>query len=195
MTDLTKLPSGLEAPIDDGGASHLPGMRLPFVALPSTGGGSVDLGHLQGLAVLYFYPMTGRPGAPLPGGWNEIPGARGCTPQACAFRDHFAELSALGVAHVYGISAQTTAYQREAAERLHLPFALLSDAHGELADMLDLPTFEADGETLLKRLTMIVRDGAIERVFYPVFPPDRNASDVVEILRAQHHRGSGERSG
>ena len=182
QTDFSKLPEGLEAPYDDGAAHHLFGMRLPAVLLPSTGGRPVDLAHLPGLAVLYAYPMTGRPGHALPGGWNEIPGARGCTPQACGFRDHFAELTALGVIHVFGISTQTTAYQREAAERLHLPFPLLSDAAGELTEMLDLPTFEAEGETLLKRLTLVARDGLVEKVFYPVFPPDRNAIDVVDYL-------------
>lgn len=186
MTDFTKLPENLEAPVDDGGANHLAGMRLPAVQLAATKGPPVDLAHLPGLAVLYLYPMTGRPGAPLPGGWNAIPGARGCTPQACAFRDLFAELTALGVAHVFGISTQTSAYQKEAAERLHLPFPLLSDSRGELTEMLDLPTFEADGETLLKRLTMIVENGMIVKVFYPVFPPDRNAAEVVAHLRWRH---------
>ena len=180
--EFTRLPAGLTPPYDDGGAQHLFGMRLPSVLLPGTHGKTVDLAHLRGKAVLYAYPMTGRPGHPLPGGWDEIPGARGCTPQSCGFRDHFAELTALGVAHVFGISTQTTAYQREAAERLHLPFPLLSDAAGELTEMLDLPTFEAEGETLLKRLTLVARDGLVEKVFYPVFPPDRNATDVVDYL-------------
>lgn len=184
MTDLTQLPEGLEPPIDDGASAHLVGRALPMIALPSTAGSPVDLGRLTGTAILYCYPMTGRPGAPLPGGWNEIPGARGCTPQACGFRDHFAELRALGVSHVFGISTQTTAYQREAATRLHLPFALLSDAGLELQEMLDLPTFEVDGELLLKRLTMVVQGGEIAAVFYPVFPPDRSAADVVDWLRA-----------
>jgi peroxiredoxin len=183
--DLTRLPPGLSAPYDDGAAQHLFGMRLPSVLLPATNGKTVDLGHLPGRAVLYAYPMTGRPGHPLPGGWDEIPGARGCTPQACGFRDHFAELKALGAANVFGLSTQTTAYQKEAAERLHLPFPLLSDANGELTEMLDLPTFEAEGETLLKRLTLIAVDGTIEKVFYPVFPPDRNAADVVDYLTRQ----------
>lgn len=183
--DFTRLPAGLEAPVDDGAAQHLAGMRLPALLLPATNGRPVDLGHLAGTSVLYAYPMTGRPGHPLPGGWDEIPGARGCTPQACGFREHFNELRALGVSHVYGISTQTTAYQKEAAERLHLPFALLSDAQGDLIEMLDLPTFEAEGETLLKRLTLVAVDGTIEKVFYPVFPPDRNAADVVDYL-AQH---------
>ncbi|WP_182085635.1 peroxiredoxin [Aureimonas sp. ME7] len=185
MTDLTTLPDGLEPPLDDGAAAHLVGRMLPSLSLSSTAGGSVDLSRCRGLAVVYAYPMTGRPGAPLPGGWNEIPGARGCTPQACSFRDHFAELRALGVAHVFGVSTQTTAYQREAAERLHLPFPLLSDAALEWQDMLDLPTFEADGDVLLKRLTMIARDGEIVAALYPVFPPDRSASDVLDWLRAR----------
>ncbi|BDA83820.1 peroxiredoxin [Aureimonas sp. SA4125] len=182
MTDLTKLPTGLEAPVDDGSAAHLFGMHLPALRLASTAGGEVDLSPLPGLAVVYTYPMTGRPGAPLPGGWDAIPGARGCTPQACGFRDHFTEMKALGVTHVFGISTQTTAYQREAAERLNLPFPLLSDSRGELTEMLELPTFDVDGDTLLKRLTLVVRDGRIEKVFYPVFPPDRNAADVVDYL-------------
>ncbi len=182
MTDFTILPEGLEAPVDDGGASHLAGRRLPSLHLSSTAGGQVDPSRLKGVAVLYLYPMTGRPGLPLPGGWNEIPGARGCTPQACGFRDHFEELRKLGVAHVFGISTQTTAYQREAAERLHLPFPLLSDAAVDLAEMLDVPVFDVDGDTLFKRLTLIAKDGEIVKVFYPVFPPDRNAEDVVDWL-------------
>lgn len=183
MTDLTTLQEGLEPPIDDGAASHLTGRRFPSLALASTAGGHVDLSQIRGLCVVYAYPMTGRPGAPLPGGWNEIPGARGCTPQACSFRDHWQELRDLGVAAVYGVSTQTTAYQREAAERLKLPFPLLSDAALELQEMLELPTFEVDGDTLLKRLTMIARDGEIVAAIYPVFPPDRSAADVVDWLR------------
>ena len=185
MTDYTALPEELEAPADDGGASHLPGRRLPSLSLRSTAGGSVDLGSLRGINVLYLYPMTGRPGQPLPGGWNEIPGARGCTPQTCGFRDHFAELRGFGVSDVFGISTQTTVYQREAAERLQLPFALLSDADAELAEMLDVPTFDVEGETLFKRLTMVVREGEIVKVFYPVFPPDQNAGEVAEWLEIQ----------
>ncbi|WP_062016408.1 peroxiredoxin [Aureimonas sp. AU4] len=189
MTNLEILPEGLTPPIDDGAANHLVGHRLPHVALAATKGPPVDPGALPGWSVLYCYPMTGRPGAPLPGGWNEIPGARGCTPQACSFRNHFEELRALGVRSVFGISTQTTAYQREAAERLRLPFPLLSDAEGELADMLDLPTFEVDGDRLFKRLTMIARDGMIEGVLYPVFPPDRSAEDVVDWFAARRRRG------
>jgi len=183
MTDVHQLPDGLEAPVDDGAARHLLGRSLPRVSLASTAGGEVDLSRLRGTAVLYAYPMTGRPGAPLPGGWNEIPGARGCTPQACGFRNHFTDLRRLGVAHVFGISTQTTAYQREAATRLHLPFALLSDSALELKEILDLPHFEVDGDILLRRLTIVAREGEIVRVFYPVFPPDRSPEDVVDWLR------------
>ncbi|MBV8565062.1 MAG: peroxiredoxin [Methylobacteriaceae bacterium] len=179
------LPSDLPVPVDDGGAAHLSGMRLPSVRLPATDGSSLDLGALPGLSVLYFYPRTGRPGEPLPEGWDAIPGARGCTPQSCAFRDQFAELQALGVAHVFGISTQDTAYQKEVALRLHLPFRLLSDADFELTRTLSLPTFVTSGMTLLKRLTIIARDSVIETVFYPVFPPDRNAADVIAALRAR----------
>jgi peroxiredoxin len=174
-------PEELPAPTDDGASDHLPGMRLPSIPLASTAGESVDLSALPGKSVVYCYPMTGRPGRDLPQGWDEIPGARGCTPQSCAFRDHHEELRALG-AKVFGLSTQDTEYQREAAERLHLPFELLSDEGLAFAKALELPTFEADGMVLLKRLTLIVADGRIEKVFYPVFPPGKNAEEVVEYL-------------
>ena len=179
-----ELPADLPVPTDDGAAAHLPGMRLPRVALPSTGGRLVDVGALgQGRTVLYLYPRTGRPDRGVPPGWDSIPGARGCTPESCGFRDHFAELQALG-AGVFGVSTQDTAYQREAVQRLNLPFELLSDARLELTAAMRLPTFQFEGETLLKRLTMIVLDGRVEHVFYPVFPPDRHAEEVVRQLRA-----------
>jgi peroxiredoxin len=177
--------STLPVPEDDGAARHLPGLRMPSIALAATDESTVDLASLAGRVVVYAYPRTGRPGEPNPDGWEAIPGARGCTPQTCAFRDHFAELRALGVAHLFGLSTQSTQYQREAAERLHLPFPLLSDESLALTRALRLPTFTTHGMTLLKRLTLIVRDGAIEHVFYPVFPPDRNAGDVIEWLRAR----------
>jgi peroxiredoxin len=176
-----ELPEELPAPTDDGASDHLPGMRLPSIALASTAGKPVDLSTVPGKTVVYCYPMTGRPGRGLPQGWDEIPGARGCTPQSCAFRDHHEELRALG-AKVFGLSTQDTEYQREAAERLHLPFELLSDESLAFAEALDLPTFEADGMVLLKRLTLIVDNGRIEKVFYPVFPPAKNAEEVVEYL-------------
>jgi peroxiredoxin len=176
-----ELPNDLPVPEDDGAAYHLPGMRLPSVPLASTSGEIVDLSALPGRTVVYCYPMTGRPDRSLPAGWDEIPGARGCTPQTCSFRDHHAELRSLG-ASVFGSSTQDTEYQREAATRLHLPFALLSDSDLALAGALGLPTFEVDGMVLLKRLTLVIDEGWIEKVFYPVFPPDRSAEEVVEWL-------------
>ncbi|GAA5514069.1 peroxiredoxin Bcp [Deinococcus carri] len=183
MTDPAFLPANLPAPPDDGACAHLPGMRLPALSLPATDGDAVDLATLPGRTVLYVYPRTGRPDEPLPEGWDLIPGARGCTPQSCAFRDHHAELRTAG-ARVFGLSTQDTAYQREAVERLHLPFPLLSDADLRLAGALGLPTFGAAGETLLRRVTLILREGVVEHVFYPVFPPDRNAADVLAWLAA-----------
>ncbi|MDP8948176.1 MAG: peroxiredoxin [Actinomycetota bacterium] len=178
------LPPGIPAPSDDGAADHLPGMRLPSVPLSSTSGATVDLRALSGGTVVYCYPMTGRPDRGLPQGWDEIPGARGCTPQSCSFRDHHAELGELG-ARVFGLSTQSTGYQREAVGRLHLPFELLSDEDLAFAGALSLPTFEADGMILIKRLTLIIGDGRIEKVFYPVFPPGKNAEEVLAWLRRQ----------
>ena len=178
-----ELPEDLPVPTDDGAADHLPGIQIPSVSLSSTSGETVDLSALPGRTVVYCYPMTGRPGSVLPSGWDEIPGARGCTPQSCSFRDHHAELRTLG-ARVFGLSTQDTDYQREATQRLHLPFALLSDEELAFADTLRLPTFEVEDMVLLKRLTLIIRDGRIEKVFYPVFPPDRSAQDVVGWLEA-----------
>src|SRR4051812_825492 len=166
------LPPDLPRPVDDGAADHLAGMAMPAVSLPSTAGRMVTLSDLTApRTVLYCYPMTGVPGKPLPQGWNEIPGARGCTPQACNFKDHYLELLDLK-AEVFGLSTQTTEYQREAVERLHLPFEILSDAELTLSTALRLPTFEVNGRPLLKRLTLVVRAGRIERFFYPVFPPN-----------------------
>jgi len=176
-----ELPKDLPVPIDDGACDHLPGLRLPSVPLLSTAGRLVDLSSLPGRTVVYCYPRTGRPDQEPPQGWNEIPGARGCTPQSCAFRDHHRELQALG-ARLFGLSTQETDYQREAAERLHLPFELLSDARLAFARALRLPTFEVESVTLIKRLTLIIRDGYIEKVFYPVFPPDAHPEEVIGWL-------------
>jgi peroxiredoxin len=180
-----ELPADLPVPVDDGAARHLVGMSWPDLALPATDGSSINLSRARGRTVVYAYPRTGRPGQALPTGWDAIPGARGCTPQSCGFRDHFAELAALGVARLHGLSTQESDEQREVAQRLHLPFALLSDARLELQRALNLPTFVVDGMTLLKRLTMVLDDGIINKVFYPVFPPDRSAADVVAWLRLQ----------
>jgi peroxiredoxin len=184
MTSYEQLPTGLPVPVDDGAAAHLPGRALPPLCLRATTGEEVDLGAIgPGRTVLYIYPRTGVPGEPLPTGWDSIPGARGCTPQACSFRDHHAELGAAGAA-VMGLSAQPAAEQVEAAERLQLPFPLLSDPELRLAAELDLPTFDVDGMTLYKRLTLVVDGGVITHVFYPVFPPDGHADAVLGWLRA-----------
>jgi peroxiredoxin len=183
--DLYRLPPGLPVPQDDGACRHLPGTRLPPVELASTAGRRVDLSRFAGRTVLYCYPRTGRPDEEPPPGWDGIPGARGCTPQSCAFRDRYEELKRAGAARVFGLSTQDTAYQREAAERLQLPFELLSDEKLEFVRALRLPTFEVAGMVLVKRLTLVLRDGAIEHVFYPVFPPDRNAEQVALWLAAR----------
>jgi peroxiredoxin len=177
--------SRLPPPVDDGAARHLPGTAVPDISLLATDDSGVSLARLDGRTVVYAYPLTGRPGTALPDGWDEIPGARGCTPQTCAFRDHYQDLLGAGAAHVFGLSTQDTAYQREAAERLHLPFRLLSDAALRLTTGLKLPAMLVDGATLLKRMALIIDDGVITHVFYPVFPPDRNAVEVLEWLRAQ----------
>lgn len=185
--DHTALPDTLPVPQDDGAAAHLTGIRLPAVPLAATDGSTIDLSALPGRTAVYCYPRTGRPDRENPAGWDAIPGARGCTPQSCSYRDHHAELAAVG-ARVIGLSTQDTAYQQEAATRLHLPFPLLSDRNLAFTTALNLPTFtvEIDGqsETLLRRLTLIVSSGTISHVFYPVFPPDADAEHVIAWLRA-----------
>jgi peroxiredoxin len=183
-----ELPEGLPVPEDDGAADYLPGKQLPSVALKSTAGGVVDLSSLPGVTVAYCFPQMGQPDSEMPRGWDDSPGARGCTPQTCSFRDHDADLRALG-AQVYGISAQDVAFQKNLAERPHLPFELLSDEDLILAEALSLPTFEVAGLRLLRRLTLIVADGRIQKVFYPVFPPDKNAEEAVQWLSAASHFG------
>ena len=179
--NLTKLPKDLPVPVDDGAASHLEGLLLPDLVLQSTDGSSVNFKDLSGRWVIYVYPMTGRPDVPLPDGWDGIPGARGCTPQSCSFRDHYAELKALNTG-VVGLSTQTTEYQREVRDRLHLPFQLLSDSTLRLRNTMQLPTFTVAGMELYKRLTLIAHEGRIEKIFYPVFPPDQNADEVLTWL-------------
>ncbi|TPQ43045.1 peroxiredoxin [Bradyrhizobium guangdongense] len=177
--------STIPAPSDDGGAAHLKGMSIPPVSLLATNDTSVKLSALRGRTVVFAYPRTGEPGKiALVDDWDMIPGARGCTPQTCAFRDLFAELKAAGAAQVYGLSTQSNEYQTEMASRLHLPFPVLSDEKLEMTSALKLPTMEVAGLTLIKRLALIIDDARISHVFYPVFPPDRNAGDVLDWLKA-----------
>ncbi|MFC5183849.1 redoxin family protein [Actinomadura harenae] len=185
MSDYLNLPADLPVPEDDGAAAHLPGAKVPHLELQGTGGGSVRLEALgAGRTVVYIYPLTGRPGVDVPDGWDSIPGARGCTPEACGFRDHYQDLLAAGADGVFGLSSQETDYQREVVERLHLPFQMLSDPGRSLARELALPTFEAAGQTLYTRLTLIIRDGVVEHVFYPIFPPSEHAGQVLAWLRS-----------
>ena len=189
-SDLYTLPDDLPVPTDDGACDHLVGMVLPSIPLRSTDGREIDLAALPGRTVVYICPRPGRPDHPGSAAWDAIPGARGCTPQSCGFRDHHAELRSLGASAVYGLSTQTTDYQHEVVERLHLPFPLLSDSALAFTRALRLPTFEFEpyrdeSSIHLKRMALVIRDGRIEKVFYPVFPPDRNAADVMEWFRAK----------
>lgn len=183
LSDALDLPADLPAPVDDGACDHLPGMAMPQIRLPTTGGGTIDLGHLPDRTVLYAYPRTRPPGEAARDDWDAIPGARGCTPEACAFRDHHAELRELG-ASIWGLSTQPVPFQEEVVERLHLPFALISDERLEFVQALRLPVMVFDGETLIRRLTMVIRGNAVEHVFCPIFPPDRHAADVRDWLAA-----------
>lgn len=187
IKDLHTLPGNLPIPVDDGACNHLPGSALPSIPLTSTTGKTVDLGAYAGTLVIYFHPMLGRPDSPPLIGWNDLPGARGCTPQSCAFRDSYAELKQLGI-ELFGVSAQRLEDQQEAHTRLHLPFELLNDAKLALAQALNLPTFEYAGMRLIKRLTIIATDGVIRKVFYPVFPPDENAGKVIGWLAARQNK-------
>lgn len=183
--DFRTLPSELPVPVDDGACDHLKGQLLPSLPLRATTGEWVSLDALPGWTVVYVYPRTGRSDQESPPGWDAIPGARGCTPQSCAYRDHQAELAALDI-RVFGLSSQETSYQQEAATRLHLPFPLLSDADLAFARALRLPTFTTSGMTLIKRLTLLNNEGRIEHVFYPVFPPDADAAKVIAWLGQRH---------
>ena len=178
----TNLPQDLPVPKDDGLSDHLLGMSWPSLNLSATNSQIIDLSKINGFMVVYVYPMTGRPDVPLPDQWDDIPGARGCTPQSCSFRDHYQELRQLN-AHVFGMSVQSTEYQIEAKQRLHLPFELVSDSKLKLKSTLNLPTFEVAGMELYKRITLIIKDGCICKVFYPVFPSSENAQAAVEWLK------------
>jgi len=187
--NLNTLPANLPRPKDDGGARHLKGMAIPDLELPSTANRRVNLSTISApRLVLYAYPMTGQPGKALPEGWDDIPGARGCTPETCGFRDHHKELAKLH-AEVFGISTQSTAYQQEMVARLEVPFEVLSDEQFAFTRALKLPTFTIDGMTLMKRLTLVIRDNRIDQVFYPVFPPDKHAEEVIAWLK-KHPAGA-----
>ena len=174
------LPDNLPVPIDDGACDHLIGMQLPQLSLHSTAG-TINLSQIAGQVVIYCYPMTGKPGVPLPDGWDEIPGARGCTPQSCAYRDHYSQITQLG-AQVFGLSTQSSSYQQELADRLCLPFLVLSDHEFLFCNAMRLPTFEAAGMVLLKRVTLIVNESVIEAVHYPIFPSNSDPQWVIDHL-------------
>jgi peroxiredoxin len=182
MKNFNELPADLPIPQDDGSTNHLKGMKLPKVSLQASNGKRIDLADIKGRLVIYCYPMTGQPNVALPDGWDQIPGARGCTPQSCSFRDQYQELQALG-AEVIGLSVQTTEYQKEMVDRLHLPFPVVSDLHYQFQRALNMPTFVAAGMTLLKRVTLIANNGVIEAVHYPIFPSDSDAAWVVHYLK------------
>jgi len=182
MTNFNELPADLPIPQDDGSTDHLKGMQLPRVSLQASNGKRIDLADIKGRLVIYCYPMTGQPNVALPDGWDQIPGARGCTPQSYSFRDHYKELQALST-EVIGLSVQTTEYQKEMVDRLHLPFPVVSDLHYQFQQALNMPTFVTAGMTLLKRVTLIANNGVIEAVHYPIFPSDSDAVWVVDYLK------------
>jgi peroxiredoxin len=175
------IPTDLPIPLDDGACEHLENMRIPSVSLWSTDDHEINLSSLSGWNIIFCYPMTGRPGVPIPEGWVQIPGAAGCTPQACSYRDNHTELKRNSVG-VYGISTQTSEAQKEASNRLGLPYPLLSDANHSFSSALKLPLLEVGGSKLIKRLTLILKDGVIKKCFYPVFPPDKNVVEVIAWL-------------
>ncbi|WP_347374579.1 peroxiredoxin [Aequorivita sp. Q41] len=181
MNKLEKLPANLPKPVDDGKCNHLLGMEIPTIKLWATDGKQVELANFKENLVIYCYPMTGRPDTELPNGWEEIPGARGCTPQACSFRDHYSELKTLQF-EVFGISTQSSEYQKEVSERLHLPYVLLSDDNLKFVSALKLPTFQVGQMELIKRLTLIFKKGKVVKYFYPVFPPDENINQVIRWI-------------
>lgn len=178
MKDLHELPDNLPIPVDDGACNHLLGSRVPSISLNGTSGKSVDLGSVAGTAVIFFYPMNGKPDSPPMIGWNDIPGARGCTPQVCSFRNDYSQLVAMD-AKVFGVSSQPLADQKEVRARLALPYELLNDTPLELTRAMNLPTFEYEASIYIKRITVIAIEGVIKKTFYPVFPPDKNVSDVI----------------
>lgn len=181
--DLYSLPENLPVPVDDGACDHLAGMPLPSISLPATDGTSVDLAKLSGRSVVFIYPRTGLPDVDSPPGWDQIAGLRGCTPQTCRYRDSYEQFLTLGV-RLFGLSSQESSYQQEMVSRLHLPFLVLSDAELKFARALSLPTVTIDGMTVIKRISLVIEESVIRKVFYPVFPPDQSAEHVLNWLRA-----------
>ncbi len=182
MRDLNEIPEGLPIPTDDGACDHLKDASLPELILRTTSDRLIDLSQLQIPTLIFFYPRTGEPSKPAPADWDLIPGARGCTPQSCGFRDLYSEFKSLGF-QVFGASSQSTDYQKEFVSRNHIPFEIISDEKFELTNKLNLPTFTYNGTKLIKRMAWVVNEGKINKVFYPVFPPNENASRVLEYLR------------
>jgi peroxiredoxin len=185
MKNLYQLPDDLPVPVDDGACDHLTDSQIPSVALDSTSGASIDLSKVDGISVIFFYPMHGHPDALPMTGWNDIPGARGCTPQACSFRDSYTKLAKLGV-KIFGVSSQPLSEQQEASERLELPYILLNDSELRLSKAMKLPTFEYDSSTFIKRITLICENGVIKKTLYPVFPPDKNVYDVLDWVEGRY---------
>lgn len=184
MRDLNTLPEGLPVPADDGACDHLCGMSLPAIQLKATSGRSVSLQTLNQPTIIFFYPRTGEPDKPAPADWDLIPGARGCTPQSCGFRDLYREFQQLGY-QIFGFSSQDTDYQKEFVQRNHIPFEILSDAQFEFIDYMNLPTFEYEGLRLVKRMAWVIQEGVVQKVFYPIFPPNENASAVLSWLKSR----------
>lgn len=185
----TSFPSDLPVPVDDGACEHLPGMHIPPLSLPSTSGTQVKISELRDLTVIFCYPRTGAPGETIPDSWNSIPGARGCTPQACSFRDSSKEFLTAGITRIFGLSTQDTPYQQEVKSRLNLPFELLSDCDLAFVEALKLPTFDWEGKKVCKRVTLAIADGKIIKVWYPVFPPDQSARQVLDWLAEERTGG------
>ncbi len=187
MTNVYEIPPNLPIPENDGSTNHLRGLRLPNISLKATDGSTVSFGNISNRLVIYCYPMTGQPNVALPDGWDQIPGARGCTPQSCSFRDHYQELQALG-AEVVVLSVQTTEYQKEMVDRLQVPFPVVSDSDYQFQKALNMPTFMAAGMTLLKRVTLIANHGVIEAVHYPIFPSDSDPGWVIDYLKRSQNQ-------
>ncbi|VAW52529.1 Alkyl hydroperoxide reductase subunit C-like protein [hydrothermal vent metagenome] len=182
MKDLYQLPEGLPVPVDDGACNHLEGAPFPSMLITVTPHATYDFSKEKGINIIFFYPMIGHPDSLPMTGWNEIPGARGCTPQALSYKNYFRQITKLGV-RLFGASSQALKEQNDAIDRLKLPFELINDSSFLLSNALKLPTFQFNEIKMIKRLTLVVVDGVIKKVFYPVFPPNKNVDDVIVWLK------------